>query len=266
MFGSEPNKDLLISFLNALFKGKKVIIDLAYNKNEVQGPLKNSRKSVYDLTCTGQDGEQFIIEIQRAKQKFFKDRAVFYTSTLIQELGQKGTDWNFELKEVYLVALMEFCFDDTEPEKYLHQVFLTEAETCKTFYDKLGYIFIELPNFNKAEQELETDLDRWLFVFKNMSKLHEVSAFLRKPIFEKLFSVAAVSNLSKEEYMQYSKSQWEKWDKYATLQYAKDEGFEAANIKTIKNMILKGKNTVSEIADIVEVPEAFVQKIKDSLQ
>lgn len=73
----EPQKDLLIDFLNELLRGRKVITNLTYNKNERLGSLAKSRKSVFDLSCTGSDGEQFIIEVQRIRQEFFKDRAIF---------------------------------------------------------------------------------------------------------------------------------------------------------------------------------------------
>jgi predicted transposase/invertase (TIGR01784 family) len=96
IFGSELNKDLLIDFLNELFKGRKVIRDLTYNSQEKKGPVKDYRSSFFDLTCTGADGETFIIEMQRADQQFFTDRAVYYTATKLHEQGPKGKkNWNF---------------------------------------------------------------------------------------------------------------------------------------------------------------------------
>jgi hypothetical protein len=50
---------------------------------------------------------------------------------------------------------------------------------------------IELRNFVKTDTELETDLDKWLYVLKNMSRMDKIPACFRKPIFEKLFSIAA---------------------------------------------------------------------------
>ena len=134
VFGSEPNKDILIAFLNELFKGRKVIKDLVYNPQEHIGPARHYRKTVFDLTCTGADGETFIIEMQRADQRFFTDRAIFYTSSKLHEQGPKGKkDWDYELKEVYFIALMDFNFDNTPHEKYLHRVRLAEEETGQTF-------------------------------------------------------------------------------------------------------------------------------------
>ena len=106
LFGREPCKDLLVDFLNEIFKGRKVIADLTYNKNERSGPGVKSRKMIFDLTCTGKDGEQFIIEVQRIRQDNFKDRAIFYSSRLIHDQPPQGDNWDYSLKEVYFIGIM----------------------------------------------------------------------------------------------------------------------------------------------------------------
>ncbi|RZK43611.1 MAG: hypothetical protein EOO90_03370, partial [Pedobacter sp.] len=78
LFGSEPGKDIMIEFLNALFEGEQTIADIVYSATEYSGEGSKEKKVLFDLTCTGQDGEKFIIEMQRTDQEFFKDRCVFY--------------------------------------------------------------------------------------------------------------------------------------------------------------------------------------------
>ena len=90
IFVSEPNKGLLIDFLNEIFQGRKVIKDLIYNKNEHEGPISSSRKVIYDLACTGENGKEFIIEVQRIRQQFFKDRSIYYSSRLISNQAPHG--------------------------------------------------------------------------------------------------------------------------------------------------------------------------------
>jgi len=77
IFGSEPNKDLLIDFLNEVFRGRKHIVDLSYDKNEHPGEVKDEGSAVFDLLCTGNNGERFLIEVQRAKQGYFKKELYF---------------------------------------------------------------------------------------------------------------------------------------------------------------------------------------------
>ncbi|QEC75530.1 Rpn family recombination-promoting nuclease/putative transposase [Mucilaginibacter ginsenosidivorax] len=226
IFGSEPNKDLLIAFLNEVFRGRKHIVDLVYNKNEHPGDIKDEGAAIFDLLCTGDSGERFLIEVQRAKQGYFKERALFYTSRLISEQAPKGkrNAWGYNIAEVYLIALLEdFTLEDSPANRYLHDICLCNRDTGEIFYDKLGYTYIELGKFVKDDIELETDLDRWLHVLKNMSRFEKIPVYLRKPIFEKLFSIAEYTNLTKEEKAMYDSSLKYKWDNKNVLDYAIQE-------------------------------------------
>ena len=229
IFGSEPNKDLLIAFLNEVFRGRKHIVDLVYNKNEHPGDIQEEGTAIFDLICTGDNGERFLIEIQRARQGYFKERALFYTSRVISDQAPKGkrSDWGYKLTEVYLIALLEdFTLEDSPAHTYLHDICLCNRDTGEIFYDKLGYTYIELSKFVKADTELETDLDRWLHVLKNMSQWDKIPVYLRKPIFEKLFSIAEYTNLTKEEKTMYDSNLKRRWDNKNVLDYAIKEGME----------------------------------------
>ncbi|MDP9079436.1 MAG: Rpn family recombination-promoting nuclease/putative transposase [Bacteroidota bacterium] len=245
IFGNEPNKDLLIAFLNEVFRGRKLIVDLVYNKNEHPGDLKDEGAAIFDLLCTGENNEKFLIEIQRGRQGNFKDRALFYTSRLISDQAPKGrrSEWAYNLTEVYLVALLEdFTLQISDRQNYLHDIFLCNRETGEIFYDKLGYIYLELNKFAKAESELETDLDKWLYVLKNISRMDKIPTYLRKPIFEKLFNIAEYSNFTKEERTMYDSSLKYKWDNKAVLDYAIKEGLEKGIEQGIERGIERGEH------------------------
>jgi predicted transposase/invertase (TIGR01784 family) len=244
IFGSEPNKDLLIAFLNEVFLGRKHIADLVYNKNEHPGDLKDEGAAIFDLLCTGANGEKFLIEVQRGRQGNFKERALFYTSRLISDQAPKGrrSEWAYNLTEVYLVALLEdFTLQISDGKEYLHDICLCNRETGEIFYDKLGYIYLELNKFVKEGTELATDLDKWLYVLKNMSRMDKTPVYLRKPIFEKLFNIAEYSNLTKEEKTMYDSSLKYKWDNKNVLDYAKEEGIQEGIERGIERGIEKGK-------------------------
>lgn len=241
IFGSEPHKDLLIDFLNQLFLGERQIVDLVYTRTERPGHLPEHRKAVFDLLCTGSNNEQFIIEVQRVKQEYFKDRCIYYTASLIRDQVPIGIQrWDYQLKPVYLIGLMDFEFGDTQSNDCLHRVHLALSGTMNIFYDKLGFVFIEMPKFSKTETELVSELDNWLFLLKNLSKLDKIPTFLRKPVFSKLFNIAEVSNLNQEEKMAYDTSLKEKWDYYNSLDYVQKEGFDRGMEKGIKQGIEKG--------------------------
>lgn len=244
LFGEEPNKDLLISFLNGVFAGRKQIVDLEYARNESLGDGPDQGGAIFDLVCTGADGEKFIIEVQRTRQENFKKRALFYTSRLISNQAPKGrrSVWGYSISEVYLVALLDgFTITDPLDARYLHDVCLCERTTGKVFYDGLGYVYIELPKFNKQENELNSDLDRWLFVLKNMSRLKKIPVYLRKTIFEKVFDIATYSRLNKEERMAYDVSLKQKWDLYSIKTTAFNDGKKEGML----DGILEGKRAIA---------------------
>jgi predicted transposase/invertase (TIGR01784 family) len=76
LFGTEPNKFLLIDFLNQILPDKK-IKDLSYSSGEEQGLTELDRKAIFDLYCVGDNGERFIVEMQKAKQNFLRIEVFF---------------------------------------------------------------------------------------------------------------------------------------------------------------------------------------------
>jgi predicted transposase/invertase (TIGR01784 family) len=247
IFGSEPNKDLLIAFLNEVFRGRKQITDLVYSKNEHPGDTEEIGGAIFDLICTGQDGETFLIEVQRSSQGSLKQRMLYYASRLISDMAPKGKRhvWNYAVSEVYVIVLMDgFTLPESSGKRYLHDICLCNRENGEVFYEGLGFIFLELINFVKTEAELETDLYRWLYVLKNMSGMDKIPLYLRKPIFEKLFNIAEYSNLSKEEKAMYDVELKRKWDRANILAYAREQGREQGLAEGEAKGEAKGKEEV----------------------
>ena len=207
LFGTAMNKELLISFLNALFKGKPTITNVSYTPNEQLGGY-GGRRAVFDVFCDTDKGEKVIVEMQKTEQNYFKDRSVFYASFPIQDQGKRGSDWDFNLKSVYTVAVLNFIFPDNEydPECYHHEVKLLDTTDHHVFYDKLTFIYLEMPKFNKTEDELDGMLDKWLFVLKNLSRLFERPKALQERVFEKLFKQAEIARFTPKEVMEYEES------------------------------------------------------------
>jgi predicted transposase/invertase (TIGR01784 family) len=225
LFGEEPNKDLLLDFLNELLKEQQGrIVDLTYLKSEQLGKTEIDRKAIFDLYCENEKGEKFIVEMQKSKQNFFKDRSVYYSTFPIQEQAQKS-DWNYELKAVYTIGILDFIFDSDkkEPEKYRYDVKLQDIETNKTLYNKLTFIYFEMPKYNKSIDELESRFDKWLYVLKNLNKLDRLPEKLKESIFEKVFEVAEIAKFTREEYISYEDSLKYYRDLKNSLDTAKDE-------------------------------------------
>jgi predicted transposase/invertase (TIGR01784 family) len=206
LFGEEVNKDLMIDFLNEFLPSRHKIKDLFYKKTENLGAGEADRKAIFDIYCESELGDKFIVELQKAKQNFFKDRTVFYSTFPIREQAEKG-DWNYELKAVYCIAILDFVFEEDKKNnlKYLYRVQLKD-DNCEVFYDKLSFIFVEMPKFNKTENDLQTHFDKWLYFIKNLENFDKIPAKLQERAFEKAFSVAEIAKFNPIQVQEYENS------------------------------------------------------------
>lgn len=207
LFGEEVNKDLLISFLNALLDEEQHIVDVTYLRNERLGFQEKDRKAVFDVYCENDKGEKFIVEMQKAEQQFFKDRSVFYSTFPIRDQVKQG-EWNYCLKSVYTIGVLNFVFDENREEEnyYHHEVKLMDTRKKEVFYDKLTFIYLEMPKFKKTESELVTLFDKWMYVLKNLPRLLERPVALQERVFERVFRVAEIARFDKHELVEYEES------------------------------------------------------------
>ena len=267
LFGQEPNKEILIAFLNDLFQGEKHIADLEYAPNEHDSDDGENKRVIFDLHCRGDNGEYFIIEMQRIRQDFFKDRALFYISRLIQRLLKKGkTSNDYQLPEVYLIGILEFSMDSDEQDRYFHDIALMEKTTGKIFYNKLGFKFLELSNFAREGSDLLTDTDKWMYLLKHMNTLDKVPTFLDKRVFQLIFNISEVAKLSKEERMAYEASLKAKWDTQNAFDSVRREAVEKRDFEFVKNLLFNTDFDDVKIAELASVSLSFVQNVKAELK
>ncbi len=226
LFGTELNKELLISFLNALLHGEEHIKEITYLNSEHLGTQERDRRAVFDIYCENEQGEKFLVEMQKGEQAFFKDRSIYYATFPIREQAIKGSEWNYQLKAVYTVAILNFVFDDKDDDYFHHEVKLVDMRTKKVFYDKLTFIYLEMPKFNKTEYELETMFDKWMFVLRNLSRLMERPVALQERVFERLFKAAEIANFDRKELIEYEDSLKNYRDWYSVVSTAEQKGIQ----------------------------------------
>ena len=223
IFGQEINKDLLIDFLNALLEGEKRVTDITFLDKEQIPLYEEDRMLIYDIYCTDQNGEQFIVEMQNKGQIHFRERALYYLSQAVARQGDRGVDWRFDLKAVYGVFFMNFRPDWTT-RKLRTDIVLADRDTHEQFSDKMRYIFLELPSFTKEENECKNDFERWIYVLKNMETLQRLPFKARNAVFRKLEQIVDIASLSKEDRMKYDESIKVYRDKIAIMAFEREEG------------------------------------------
>ncbi|MDQ5930098.1 MAG: hypothetical protein QG594_1881, partial [Bacteroidota bacterium] len=244
------------------------IVALTFKNTEQLGQTIIDRKAIYDIYCENEKGEKFIVELQKAKQNYFKDRTIYYSTFPIREQAEKG-EWNYKLKAVYCIGILDFTFDDykTEPEKteVVHTIKL-KNQNGKVFYDKLTYIYLEMPNFKLQETNLKTRLDHWLYFIKNLENLQSIPTIFEDKVFEKAFEKAEIAKYSKTELLNYENSLKSYRDLKGVIDTAFDEGkLEGkleGKIEGIVKSLIRRKLSISEIAEDFEVSEDFVLKVK----
>ena len=227
LFGSEENKDILISFINAVVSKKDQVIDVnllnPYNHKEHQ----SDRLSILDIKATDEKGRQYNIEMQITDQVYYNQRALYYWSKLYTSQLQAGDSFS-DLKKTVSINVLNFDYFDEEPA--YHNVFkVLHAESHKSYFEDLELHFIELHKFNDEVRYIKTTLDRWV---KFLKKAHhyDKTTFPEElkvePAIEKAFSCLNTLSLDKEEREIYeARLKWLR-DEDAALQKAHEKGIE----------------------------------------
>ena len=223
IFAEEASKILLIDFLNNLLP-ESHIVTLSFKDKEQTGHAEEDRKAVYDIYCENDKGEKIIIELQKAKQNYFKDRTIYYSTFPIQEQAAKG-EWNYELKSVFCVGILDFKFDEDKLSngEVIHTVQLKDHHN-QVFYDKLKFVYVEMPHFNKAESQLETRLDKWLYFIKHLEDFQFIPEIFKDEIFEKAFEKAEIAKYTEIERHEYEQSLKTYRDLKGVIDTAFDDG------------------------------------------
>ncbi|MCB0062095.1 MAG: PD-(D/E)XK nuclease family transposase [Caldilineaceae bacterium] len=240
LFAQEDSKDILKQFLFAVLKLKHPIQELTYIPNEQLPQGSDERIGIYDVYCTDLIGQRFIVEMQRGSQTFIRDRVLYYSMFPILHQAKKGTGWQFELIPIYCVAILNFALDvatssakDVETA-YIRYIQLMDTKAKTVFYDKLTYVYIELPKFGKEPGELTEPVDKWIYLLKYMPELQDIPAELANAPFDHAFEIAEEAALSPRERILYETSLKSARDAFAELTTARTEGREEGREEGVK--------------------------------
>ena len=205
IFGQEISKPVMIAFLNSLLEGERHIVDLQYLDKEKIGINDSDRSLIYDVLCKTDSGEYIIVEMQNKSQPYFKNRSIYYSARSIIEQGERGSEWEYDIKAVYLIALLNFRLEGLEKELRT-DVALMDMKRHTLFSDKVRMVFLQLPYFTKELDECEDIFERIIYVLKHMDILQRMPFLAQDAVFRRLSEIADVASLSKEERREYDES------------------------------------------------------------
>ena len=256
IFGQELSKPLLLDFLNSLFEGEKHIVNLTFLDKEQPALFEEDRSLIYDIYCETDKKEKIIVEMQNKSQPFFKNRSIYYVSESIARQGERGSSWNYEIDSVYLVAFLNFSPLDFK-KQFRTDVVLAEKDTKEQFSDKLRMIYLQLPLFTKEAEECENQVERWIYLLKNMETLNRLPWAAQSAVFKKLESIADVGGMTRAERLQYDEALKKYRDTISVFEGVRLEGRMEGNAEgRLEEKIAIARNLKSMGMSISDVSKA----------
>ena len=223
VFGRESTKDVMIEFLNQVIPDRR-IEELEFIDKEMHPVERDAKGVVYDMFCKTDDGSRIIVEVQRRKQPFYPERAIYYSTFQIQRQVEAGAN-NYDFLPVYVVNILDFKMDKSSDNNEVKTVFrLYEESTHVLLTNRITFIFIELPKFKKSIDELDGNvLEGMYFCFKNMAVLNERPKVLTHNVFKKIFDASELYNMDKETRKNVLKNMTTERDLRNQMEYARQE-------------------------------------------
>ena len=275
IFGQEISKPVLIAFLNSLLIDERRIVDVTFLDKEKLGLYEGDRSLIYDIYCKTDTDESIIVEMQNTYQPFFKKRSIYYLSRSVVEQGERGAEWKYNIKSVYLVSFLNFKLNDISDELRT-DIALMDMKRKTVFSDDIRLIYLQLPYFTKEAEECVNDFERFIFILKHMDILQRMPWAAQDSVFMKLAEIAEVSALSKEERIKYDDSLRKFRDTLVVMEgqfmegeaKGREEGLaeglakgrEEGSLDIARKMKAKGFS-VEEIAELTGCPVSEIEKL-----
>lgn len=223
IFGNNAHKSILIEFLNEIleldYPIESVEIADTYQPPKIYG-LKSTS---LDIKAKDQSKREFIVEMQVAKETWFSQRAMFYSSKAYSQQLAIGGNYQ-ELKPVIFLGILNF--EAFEHQSHFSRHLILNHETKQHDLKELEFNFVELPKFTKSEYELETVADKWIYFIQQAIKLDHIPENTDTVALRLAYEVAAQHKWSAKELEMYEAEEMEIHRANNVLQTARMEGIE----------------------------------------
>ena len=217
---------LLLLFLQALIPERR-IASLTYTPEESTNQNQDGKSVRVDVECTDENGQRFVVEVQRSEQHDFFDRAVYNSTFAIQRQLREGAE-RFAFKPVYFIGIMRFSLHPDD-KRFLYSYCLKERETGETMTDDLHYIFLEVEKCSSAPDA--SLVEKVGYALNHLPSLDGKPAGFDEEIFDLLFSSADLHNFAPEDKIKYLNDMTTERDIRNQIAFAKDKGFEEGRVE-----------------------------------
>lgn len=280
VFGQESSKEVMIEFLNQVIDDR-VITDLDFMDKEMHPADRDRKSSVYDMSCRTDDGSRIVVEVQRRKQPFYVERALYYSTFQIQRQVDSGAEY-YEFLPVYVINILDFDMDGNGGCSDVKTSFrLYEENTKRLLTDKVTFVFIELNKFKKRLEDLDGNiLEGMYFCFKNMPTLDRRPDVLGHKVFSKIFEASELLGMNEATRLKVIHKMTTERDLRNQMRYAMEtataEGLAKGHAEGLAEGLAEGQKVKAveiagkllatgmprkEIADITGLSEADLENI-----
>jgi predicted transposase/invertase (TIGR01784 family) len=256
VFGNEGGESLLMALLND-FLARVLpyeITSIKYLPTEHPGATPTSKKVIFDIFCEDENGNKYLIEMQKYKFGNAGDRLRFYMARIKSEIIKAGSK-SYKLPSTFFIGLLNY--KRNESEFYFTEECWFNLQTKEIVNEKDFHVFVELPKFGKQADECSSFRDKIIWLFKNLHTIKERPESFGEELFDRIFDMLEISKLNKEDLMAY----WEGTEGIDEVQLAIDCAAEEAaevafaegRLKDAHRMLEKGLDPAL-VADITEFP------------
>ena len=254
------NEKLLIEIIELLIPGKH-ISSITFINKEMHGLVIEEKNVNFDLLCRDDDtGEEFLVEVQNADQKSYRDRMLFYATYPIREQmavrikkareeaemvvdgkqpGLKPMDYS--LKPVYVISMVNFDFahenDGALEQDYISRYEIRNGQNGELLTPSLNFVFLEMARLPWGPEEgdkCKTLLERFIFSMKNMHMLTERPKGFDDPLLKHLYEATELGSMTITKRQNYDKIMFTEIDRIAQMEFAREEGEKRGEERGIK--------------------------------
>ena len=173
-FGNEANTLFLCKALQALIKSEVPIKEVYFDKNTFEGITQDGRSGIFDLACTDENDNHFIVEMQYGEAPEFVQRMKFYTLHKFNAMVKKGKFDYSTLAKIYCVGILA---KNINPYKHYHNVSILRNEQGELIDEQMTFVTVELDKFTLQELDCQTDLQKLIYTMRTIHTVTQPTQF-----------------------------------------------------------------------------------------
>lgn len=261
-FGNESDTRFLKKAIQALINSPVPIREVIFTQNEIKGLTIESRGGIYDLACTDENNNHFIVEMQLSEYPEFIQRMKFYALHRFNTLVKKGRYSFDNLPKIYCIGILACNIFPQIAD--CHNITVLRNEKGKLIDDQLTFVTVELTKFKKKLKDVQTDLDKLVYTMKNLHKATKPTEY--PPFWDEEWLNIAIQELDKKAMTPEQRLAYEMTiSANALLIKNEKKKIEKIKAQAITKALKNGKLTIEEIADFNDVSIDFVLDIQKHL-